>query len=57
MAFPGTATAYKDTCASFLRILCNEKDMTRARTYLADDCTLIHADFEPIHGADAFIGG
>ena len=55
MAFSGTVDAYKDTCASFLRILCNDKDMLQARAYLADACTLVHGDSEPIHGADAFI--
>ena len=55
MAFSGTPSAYKDACATFLRILCNDKDMERARTYLAEDCTLIHEDFEPVHSADTFI--
>ena len=53
--FAGTATAYKTTCATFLRTLCNAKDMAQARPYLAPTCTLVHADAAPVHGPDAFL--
>lgn len=57
MSGPSTANPdnFKSTCAKFLRILCNDKDMARARSFLAEDCTLVHEDFPPIHGADNFI--
>ena len=56
-SFTPSHNNFKDTCAKFLRILCNDKDMSRARSFLAEDCTLIHEDFPPIHGAGNFIQG
>jgi hypothetical protein len=55
MSFSGTISAYKDSCAAFLRTLCNAKDMTRARDFLAEGCILVHEDLSPVQGADAFI--
>jgi hypothetical protein len=55
MPFTGTADAYKDRCFTFLNVLCNDKDMKKAATYLAPDCVLIHADHPPVKGSKAFI--
>ncbi len=53
--FGGTSEAFKDRCFTFLDILCNEKDMEAAATYLAPDCILIHEDHSPVKGPKAFI--
>jgi hypothetical protein len=54
-AFGGTPGDFKNRCYTFLVILCNDKDMAKAATYLAPNCVLVHADFPPVHGPDAFI--
>ena len=53
--FGGTPEAFKHRCFTFLDILCNDKDMEAAATFLASDCTLIHEDHPPVEGPKAFI--
>lgn len=55
MTFSGTIEAYKDTCAAFMRALCNDKDMKLVRPFLAEGCTLVHDDMPPAQGVDDFI--
>ena len=53
--FTGTPAAFKERCATFLVVLCNDKDMEKAARYLAPDCVLIHEDHPPVKGPKAFI--
>jgi hypothetical protein len=55
MPFTGTPAAFKERCAAFLVVLCNDKDMEKAARYLAPDCVLIHEDHPPVKGPKAFI--
>ncbi len=53
--FNGTPAAFKERCTTFLVVLCNDKDMEKASSYLAPDCVLIHEDHPPVKGPKAFI--
>ena len=53
--FRATPESYKQRCFTFLYILCNDKDMEKAGTYLAPDCVLVHEDGPPVNGAEAFL--
>ena len=53
--FQPTPEGYKQRCFTFLYVLCNDKDMKLAATYLAPDCVLVHEDAPPVRGAEAFI--
>jgi hypothetical protein len=55
MPFAGTPAAFKERCAEFLVVLCNDKDMEKAARYLAPHCLLIHEDHPPVKGPKAFI--
>jgi hypothetical protein len=55
LAFRATPEAFKQRCYTFLYILCNEKDMKMAGTYLAPDCVLVHEDNPSVQGSEAFL--
>ena len=54
-AFKGSPFAFKQRCFTFLYILCNDKDLKRAATYLAPNCVLVHEDGAPVDGPENFI--
>ena len=53
--FTASAEAFKQRCYTFLYVLCNDKDMHRAGTYLAPNCVLVHEDQPPVQGSEAFL--
>ena len=53
--FEANPEGFKQRCYTFLYILCNDKDMKKAGTYLAPDCVLVHEDNPPVRGAEAFL--
>ena len=55
MKLDGTPKSFKDRCFTFLNVLCNDKDLEGAASYLASDCILVHEDHPPVHGPRAFL--
>ena len=53
--FKATQEGFKKRCYTFLYILCNDKHMKKAGTYLAPDCVLLHEDGPPVDGPSAFL--
>ena len=53
--FGGTPDDFKNRCYTFLVILCNHTEVDNAASYRAADCVLVHEDFPPVRGPEAFI--
>jgi hypothetical protein len=53
--FKATPEGFKQRCYTFLYILCNDKDIKKAGTYLAPGCVLVHEDNPPVKGPEAFL--
>ena len=53
--FQATPEGFKQRCYTFLYILCNDKDMKKAGTYLDPHCVLVHEDNAPVNGSEAFL--